>query len=77
MCSTKSRGKLRTASASDMGDRVMEFVSAHPDSVVRFESEPRAERGSEGWVWAAWAETGTFCGESCGVKPDGGLLEVC
>ena len=70
-----SRGKLRSASASDMGDRCMDFVAAHPDCIVRLETEPRLDRDGK-WVWCHWAETGTWSGESCGLKPDGSVLEV-
>jgi hypothetical protein len=44
-----SRGAPRMAKASDMGDRCMEFVAAHPDCEVHFESPPRADREGR-WV---------------------------
>ena len=66
---------LKTATAEQMADRCCDFLRAHPDCVVRFEAEPRLDRDGT-WVWAHWAETGTWTGESRGLKPDGSVLEV-
>ncbi|EEC45391.1 predicted protein [Phaeodactylum tricornutum CCAP 1055/1] len=58
----------RTVKAKDLVDRCMDFVTAHPDCVVKFHYGPECGRTS-GWVVAHWYETGTWTGESCGLVP--------
>jgi len=70
-----SKGAPREASADDMADRCMEFVAAHPDVRVFFESPPCCDRNGE-WVWAHWAEDGTWSGESKGLAAGNTPLDV-
>jgi len=58
----------RTVQAQDLVDRCMDFLTAHPDCVVKFHYGPECGRGSN-WVVAHWYETGTWSGESCGLAP--------
>ena len=52
----------------------MEFVTAHPDCLVRFHYGPIQERETdrdETWVVAHWYEVGHWSGDSCGIDaPD-------
>ena len=61
---------VRTVPASDLVDRCMDFVTAHPDCAIDFHYGPECGRTSSGgWVVAHWYETGTWSGESCGIPP--------
>lgn len=69
--------KDNSATADQLADRCMEFVTAHPDCVVHFHMEPTSLKGmGNRWVFAHWYETGNWTGESCGVKPEGTPLSV-
>jgi len=63
----------RTVQADVLVDRCMEFVTAHPDCLVRFhygpcEQRQRVDDDEKGvWVVAHWYEIGTWSGESCGI----------
>ena len=58
----------RTAEAEQLVERCMEFLAAHPDTVVDFHYGPECGRSSN-WVVAHWYETGTWSGKSCGLEP--------
>jgi hypothetical protein len=70
-----SKGEPRTARPEDMAARCKDFLTAHPDARVWYESPPMADREGS-WVWAHWAETGTWKGESCGLAPENTPLDV-
>lgn len=57
---------VRTVPSSDLVDRCMEFVAAHPDVEIDFHYGPECGRDSN-WVVAHWYEIGTWSGNSCGV----------
>eukprot|EP00542_Grammatophora_oceanica_P009358 CAMPEP_0194026476 /NCGR_PEP_ID=MMETSP0009_2-20130614/766_1 /TAXON_ID=210454 /ORGANISM="Grammatophora oceanica, Strain CCMP 410" /LENGTH=158 /DNA_ID=CAMNT_0038665167 /DNA_START=145 /DNA_END=618 /DNA_ORIENTATION=+ len=58
----------RTVPSEDLVERCMDFVTAHPDCVVNFHYGPECGRTND-WIVAHWYETGTWTGESCGLKP--------
>lgn len=58
----------RTVPAQALVDRCMDFLAAHPDTVVDFHHGPECGRNSD-WVFAHWYETGTWSGTSCGIEP--------
>lgn len=62
--------KARTVSSSELAERVLEFVTAHPDCLVDFKYGPECGHGSD-WVVAHWFETGSWSGESRGLEPTG------
>ncbi|KAG7350777.1 hypothetical protein IV203_010137 [Nitzschia inconspicua] len=66
----------RMATPVELGERCMEFLAAHPDTMVKFHYKPTCGRGSSKWVLAHWYEEGTFKGESRGIQPDSSKLEV-
>ncbi|GAX29330.1 hypothetical protein FisN_16Hu236 [Fistulifera solaris] len=59
----------RTVPATQLVDRCMQFVTAHPDCVVQFHYGPECSRQSN-WVFAHWYETGTWSGTSCDIEPN-------
>eukprot|EP00640_Fibrocapsa_japonica_P007597 CAMPEP_0113937712 /NCGR_PEP_ID=MMETSP1339-20121228/4276_1 /TAXON_ID=94617 /ORGANISM="Fibrocapsa japonica" /LENGTH=155 /DNA_ID=CAMNT_0000940583 /DNA_START=103 /DNA_END=570 /DNA_ORIENTATION=+ /assembly_acc=CAM_ASM_000762 len=59
-----------------LADRCMEFLAAHPDTVVDFYHGPICNRGRSRWVLAHWYEKGSWSGKSCGLEPDGSPLTV-
>jgi hypothetical protein len=70
-----SNGEPRMALSKDMADRCMEFLAAHPDCRVEFESPPICDRDGK-WVWCHWVESGHWTGESRGVLPQNTVLDV-
>jgi hypothetical protein len=55
----------------------MDFLAAHPDTVVDFYYGPTCARSPESnWVVAHWYETGTWSGASCGLEPTGKQMTV-
>ena len=64
---------VRTVPSQNLVDRCMEFVTAHPDCLVRFHYGPSEQREYENetndgtWVVANWYEVGHWSGESCGI----------
>ncbi len=64
------------AVASDiLADRCMEFLAAHPDCVVSFHYGPKCSH-DDNWVIAHWYETGTWSGDSKGIKATGNPMAV-
>lgn len=61
-----SASSQRQVEATDLVDRCMDFVTAHPDCVVKFHYGPECGHSSD-WVVAHWYETGTWSGDSCGI----------
>lgn len=70
-----SKGEPRMACSTDMADRCMEFLAAHPDCIVEFEHPPVCDREGT-WVWCHWVESGHWTGESRGVTPKNTVLAV-
>ena len=70
-----SRGEPRYASPADMAERCMEFLAAHLDCRVEFQSPPICDREGK-WVWVHWVESGRWTGESLGVTPGNTVLNV-
>ena len=66
----------RTVDPSDLADRCMEFLAAHPDCVVKFHYGPQCGRDDSCWVIAHWYETGHWTGDSRGIKATGNPMEV-
>ena len=73
VCSINS--SERTVTPSDLADRCMEFLQAHPDCVVDFHYGPECGVNSN-WVVAHWYETGHWSGDSRGIKATGNPMEV-
>jgi hypothetical protein len=70
VCSLGGSTEARTVPATDLVDRCMEFVAAHPDVAIGFYYGPECGRAADApWVVAHWYETGTWSGESCGLEP--------
>eukprot|EP00535_Pseudo-nitzschia_heimii_P002292 CAMPEP_0197188378 /NCGR_PEP_ID=MMETSP1423-20130617/17686_1 /TAXON_ID=476441 /ORGANISM="Pseudo-nitzschia heimii, Strain UNC1101" /LENGTH=560 /DNA_ID=CAMNT_0042640187 /DNA_START=109 /DNA_END=1791 /DNA_ORIENTATION=+ len=65
---------VRTVPSELLVERCMEFVTAHPDCLVRFHHGPIQERETDrdgSWVVAHWYEVGHWSGASCGIEaPD-------
>ncbi len=68
---------VRSVPSENLVDRCMEFVTAHPDCLVRFHYGPIEEREYEEketdkkdgkWVVAHWYEVGHWSEESCGIE---------
>ncbi len=64
---------VRSVPSENLVDRCMEFVTAHPDCLVRFHYGPLEERNIEKdtedgtWVVAHWYEVGHWSEDSCGI----------
>eukprot|EP00531_Pseudo-nitzschia_arenysensis_P003698 CAMPEP_0116125236 /NCGR_PEP_ID=MMETSP0329-20121206/5703_1 /TAXON_ID=697910 /ORGANISM="Pseudo-nitzschia arenysensis, Strain B593" /LENGTH=501 /DNA_ID=CAMNT_0003619263 /DNA_START=166 /DNA_END=1671 /DNA_ORIENTATION=- len=68
---------VRSVPSENLVDRCMEFVTAHPDCLVRFHYGPIEERKSDEtsiddnengkWVVAHWYEVGHWSEDSCGI----------
>jgi len=65
VCALKASSQ-RQVPATDLVDRCMDFLTAHPDCVVKFHYGPECGHSSD-WVVAHWYETGTWSGDSCGI----------
>lgn len=66
----------RTVQADVLVERCMEFVTAHPDCLVKFHYGPCEQRERDNmedgvWVVAHWYENGHWSEDSCGIQaPD-------
>ena len=77
VCNLSGNSKLvRSVDPSDLSLRCMEFLTAHPDTVVEYYYKPTCGGGNSRWVFAHWFETGTWSGKSCGLDPEGSPLDV-
>lgn len=65
----------RRVKASDLVQRCMDFVTAHPDCRVNFYYGPECGRTSD-WVVVHWYETGNWTGTSCGIPPQNTPMTV-
>ena len=65
----------RQVKPSDLADRCMEFLAAHPDCIVKFHYGPECGRDSN-WVVAHWYETGHWTGDSRGIPATGKPMAV-
>lgn len=59
----------RTVSSDILVQRCIDFVTAHPDVVIKFHYGPECGRNSPYWVVVHWYETGTWSHESCNIPP--------
>ena len=88
ICSLQNSSK-RIVDSDTLAQRCMDFLNAHPDTIVKFHYPPTILRSCsdndddnstsssyQNWVFVHWYETGTWTGDSKGIKATGNKMEV-